>query len=74
LLVIQGELSPGGMIAANVLMTRALAPIDLMVSSYRPELLGVCDRIAAVRRGQVGEATPVAQTNSEKLMRAATGV
>ncbi len=46
----------------------------LMVSSYLPELLGVCDRIAAVRRGQVGEATPVAQTNSEKLMRAATGV
>ncbi len=35
LLVIQGELSPGGMIAANVLMTRALAPIDLMVSSWR---------------------------------------
>jgi len=33
LLVIQGELSPGAMIAANVLMTRALAPIDLMVST-----------------------------------------
>ena len=46
----------------------------LMVSSYLPELLGVCDRIAAVRRGQVGEATPVAETNSEKLMRAATGI
>ena len=34
LLVIQGELSPGAMIAANVLMTRALAPIDLMVSTW----------------------------------------
>lgn len=35
LLVIDGQLSAGGMIAANVLMSRALAPIDLMVSSWR---------------------------------------
>jgi ATP-binding cassette, subfamily C, bacterial exporter for protease/lipase len=35
LLVIDGQLSPGGMIAANVLMSRALAPIDMMVSSWR---------------------------------------
>lgn len=35
LLVIDGQLSPGGMIAANVLMTRALAPIDLLVSTWR---------------------------------------
>lgn len=35
LLVIQGELSIGAMIAANVLTTRALAPIDLMVGSWR---------------------------------------
>ena len=35
LLVIDGQLSPGGMIAANVLMTRALAPIDQMVGSWR---------------------------------------
>ena len=34
LLVIQGELSPGAMIAANVLMTRALAPIDLMMGTW----------------------------------------
>ena len=34
LLVIEGELSPGAMIAANVLMTRALAPIDLMVGTW----------------------------------------
>ena len=34
LLVIHGELSPGAMIAANVLMSRALAPIDLMVSTW----------------------------------------
>ena len=35
LLVIDGELSPGAMIAANVLMTRALAPIDMLVSTWR---------------------------------------
>lgn len=35
LLVIRGELSPGAMIAANVLMTRALAPIDLMVTTWK---------------------------------------
>ena len=35
LLVIDGQLSPGGMIAANVLMGRALAPIDTLVSTWR---------------------------------------
>ena len=35
LLAIDGQLSLGGMIAANVLMTRALAPIDMLVGSWR---------------------------------------
>ena len=35
LLVIDGQLSPGGMIASNVLMSRALAPIDMMVGTWR---------------------------------------
>ena len=35
LLVIDGQLSPGGMIAANVLMNRALGPIDMIVSGWR---------------------------------------
>ena len=35
LLVIDGQMTPGGMIAANVLMSRALAPIDMMVGSWR---------------------------------------
>ncbi len=35
LLVINGQLSPGGMIAASVLMARALAPIDQLVSAWR---------------------------------------
>ncbi len=35
LLVIQGELSPGAMIAGNVLMGRAMAPIDQLVSTWK---------------------------------------
>ena len=35
LLVIDGQLSPGAMIAANVLMGRALAPIDQLVGAWR---------------------------------------
>ena len=37
-LVIRGELTPGAMIAANVLMTRATQPIDLMIGAWRPFL------------------------------------
>jgi ATP-binding cassette subfamily C exporter for protease/lipase len=39
LLVIQGELTPGAMIAANVLVARALAPIDAMVTNWREFVL-----------------------------------
>ena len=35
LLVIDGQITPGAMIAANVLMTRALAPIDMLVNTWR---------------------------------------
>jgi ATP-binding cassette subfamily C exporter for protease/lipase len=35
LLVIDGQLTAGAMIAANVLMTRALAPIDQIVGTWR---------------------------------------
>lgn len=34
-LVIEGELSAGGMIAATLLMNRALAPVDLLVGGWR---------------------------------------
>jgi ATP-binding cassette subfamily C exporter for protease/lipase len=35
LLVIDGQLSPGAMVAANVLLSRALAPIDMLVGSWQ---------------------------------------
>jgi len=38
LLVIHGSLSAGAMIAASVLMTRALAPVDTLVGSWRQAL------------------------------------
>ena len=45
----------------------------LMVSSYLPELLGVCDRIAVMRRGVLGVARPVAELDEHRLMMEATG-
>lgn len=45
----------------------------LMTSSYLPELLGVCDRIAVMYRGVLGAARPVQEWTEEKLMQAATG-
>lgn len=36
LLAIDGQITPGAMIASNVLTSRALAPIDLLVSAWRP--------------------------------------
>lgn len=60
LLVIQGELSPGAMIAANVLMTRALAPIDLMVGTW-PGFLSAKE--AFVRLRDLLEAHPLRVKN-----------
>jgi len=45
----------------------------LMVSSYLPELLGVCDRIAVMCRGRLGPARPIAQTSEHQIMLEATG-
>jgi ribose transport system ATP-binding protein len=44
----------------------------LFVSSYFPELLGVCDRIAAFHRGQVVDIKPAGEWNEHRLMTAAT--
>jgi ribose transport system ATP-binding protein len=45
----------------------------LMVSSYLPELLGLCDRIAVMQRGRLGEALPAQSLTEHDLMLAATG-
>lgn len=45
----------------------------LMVSSYLPELLGTCDRIAVMCRGVLGEPQPVSACNEHQIMLAATG-
>lgn len=45
----------------------------LMVSSYLPELLGTCDRIAVMCRGVLGPARPVAECTEHGIMLAATG-
>jgi ribose transport system ATP-binding protein len=40
----------------------------LLVSSYLPELLGVCDRVAVLFRGRLQPARPVADLNESDLM------
>ncbi len=45
----------------------------LLVSSYLPELLGVCDRIAVMVRGRLGPAHPVSGCTEHELLLEATG-
>lgn len=45
----------------------------LMVSSYLPELLGTCDRIAVMCRGVLGPVLPAAECSEHQIMLAATG-
>jgi ribose transport system ATP-binding protein len=45
----------------------------LMVSSYLPELLGTCDRIAVMRKGVLGEPRLVEDVDQESLMKEAVG-
>jgi ribose transport system ATP-binding protein len=45
----------------------------IMVSSYVPELLGLCDRVAVMCRGRLGEPRPVSEWTEHDLMLAATG-
>jgi ribose transport system ATP-binding protein len=40
----------------------------VVVSSYLPELLGICDRIAVMRRGVLGPAHPVAAVDAPTLL------
>jgi ribose transport system ATP-binding protein len=45
----------------------------LLVSSYLPELLGLCDRVAVMRRGRLGPARSARGLTEHQLMMDATG-
>ena len=45
----------------------------LVVSSYLPELFGICDRIAVMRRGILGEARRVEEIDPHRVLVEATG-
>jgi ribose transport system ATP-binding protein len=45
----------------------------IMVSSYLPELLNVCDRIGVMCRGQLREVRPAREWTDESIMHCATG-
>src|SRR6266496_3838097 len=45
----------------------------LMVSSYLPELLGLCDRLAVMSRGRLSPARPVSEWSPSSVMEAAIG-
>jgi len=44
----------------------------LVVSSYLPELMGICDRIAVMRRGTLSDCRPVGEWTEHKVMEIAT--
>ena len=46
----------------------------LFVSSYLPELLGVCDRLAVMARGRLSAVRPTREWSPEQVMAFATGV
>jgi len=45
----------------------------LMVSSYLPELFGMCDRLAVMSRGRLSETKPIDQWTPETVLQAAIG-
>ena len=45
----------------------------LMVSSYLPELFGMCDRLAVMSRGRLSEARPISEWTPESVMQSAIG-
>ncbi len=57
----------------NQLVSSQPAKAVLIVSSYLPELLGVCDRIAVMSRGRLGPARPAGERNEHEMMLEALG-
>lgn len=50
----------------------AVGKAILIVSSYLPELFGICDRIAVMSRGTLSEARPVSEWTEHEVMEVAT--
>jgi ribose transport system ATP-binding protein len=46
----------------------------LMVSSYLPELFGLCDRLAVMSRGRLSDARPIGEWTPESVLHAAIDV
>lgn len=72
LLVVDGQLSPGAMIASNILMARALAPIDMLVTTWRGFIsargaFGRLERLLQEYPGQDPALTRVAPAGSVTL-------
>jgi ribose transport system ATP-binding protein len=45
-----------------------------MVSSYLPELFGLCDRLAVMSRGRLSPARPTSEWTPESVLHAAIDV
>ena len=58
-----------GLIDALALAGKAV----LLVSSYLPELLGICDRISVMHRGRLGPARPASELTEHAVLMEATG-
>lgn len=60
--------------AINEVVTDATRPrAVIMISSYLPELFGVCDRIAVMSQGKLTAAVPVEKITPHDVMLVATG-
>jgi ABC-type sugar transport system ATPase subunit len=51
----------------------AVGTAVIVVSSYIPELLGICDSVAVMCRGQLGASRPVAEWDQHSILAAAIG-
>lgn len=58
LLVLEGRMSPGGMIAASILVSRALGPVELLVANWKQIVTG---RAALARLNELLRAHPARQ-------------
>ncbi|MDX6711050.1 MAG: ribose transport system ATP-binding protein [Blastocatellia bacterium] len=55
----------------QIVQCAAAGKAILLVSSYLPELFGICDRLAVMRRGRLSSAKPISEWTPESVMQAA---